>query len=137
MASSGVGSASSPTASGRATSVSVNNRTLLTVSTSVTRRSPSLVGPGSLGPESIDADTAALGQAELGHFGSAVFFPDACAEEDRGDVFEVLADTLKPVYQADDLDGGGVDDADVEAVDQHQGRGSGDAAVAEPARVRG
>jgi hypothetical protein len=64
-------------------------------------------GPGSLGPESIDADTAALGQAELGHFGSAVFFPDACAEEDRGDVFEVLADTLKPVYQADDLDGGG------------------------------
>ena len=63
-------------------------------------------GPGSLGPESIDADMAALGQAELGHFGSAVFFPDACAEEDRGDVFEVLADTLKPVYQADDLDGG-------------------------------
>jgi hypothetical protein len=44
---------------------------------------------------------------------------------------------LKPVYQADDLDGGGVDDADVEAVDQHQGRGSGDAAVVEPARVRG
>ena len=54
-------------------------------------------GPGSLGPESIDADTAALGQAELGHFGSAVFFPDACAEEDRGDVFEVLADTLTKV----------------------------------------
>ena len=52
---------------------------------------------GSLGPESIDADTAALGQAELGHFGSAVFFPDACAEEDRGDVFEVLADTLTKV----------------------------------------
>jgi len=52
---------------------------------------------GSLGPESIDADTAALGQAELGHFGSAVFFPDACAEEDRGDVFEVLVDTLTKV----------------------------------------
>lgn len=48
-----------------------------------------------------------------------------------------LADTLKPVYQADDLDSGGLDDADVEAVDQHQGRGSGDAAVVEPARVRG
>ncbi|HEX3206649.1 MAG TPA: hypothetical protein VHQ68_10455 [Propionibacteriaceae bacterium] len=54
-------------------------------------------GPGSLGPESIDADTAALGQAELGHFASAVFFPDACAEEDRGDVFEVLAETLTKV----------------------------------------
>jgi Integrase core domain len=52
----------------------------------------------SLGPESIDADTAALGQAELGHFGSAVFFPDACAEEDRGDVFEVLADTLTKLW---------------------------------------
>src|SRR4029453_660869 len=62
---------------------------------------------------------------------SAVFFPDACAEEDRCDVFEVLADTLKPVYQADDLDDGGVDDADVKAVDQHRGRGSGDAAVVE------
>jgi len=42
-----------------------------------------------------------------------------------------------PFYQTDDLDGGGVDDADVEAIDQHQGRGSGDAAVVEPARVRG
>jgi hypothetical protein len=58
-------------------------------------------GPGSLGPESIDADTAALGQAELGHFGSAVFFPDACAEEDRGDVFEVLAETLTKVVEVE------------------------------------
>jgi len=53
--------------------------------------------PGSLGPESIDADTAALGQAELGYLDGAVLFPDACAEEGRGDVFEVFADTLTKV----------------------------------------
>jgi hypothetical protein len=41
--------------------------------------------------------TGALGQAKLGNLGSAVFFPDARVEEDRGDILEVVTRTLTEV----------------------------------------
>ena len=56
-----------------------------------------LGGPGPLGPDALDGDTGALGQAKLGNLGGAVFFPDAGVEEDRGDVVELVTCTLTEV----------------------------------------
>jgi len=44
------------------------------------RRSPGFCGDGALGPQALDGDSAALGQAELSDFDSNVFFPDAGSE---------------------------------------------------------
>jgi hypothetical protein len=56
-----------------------------------------LGGPGSPGLDAFHGDTAALGQAKFGYLGGAVFLPNVCVEEDRGDFVDAVACSLTKV----------------------------------------